>query len=104
MATEWLFLSFFPQEDTAELTRLRDSLNPFLQSVTKALSFELENNELHKDVKVQRVRAIFDELVQNLPTGESNSTWHQKSIQALNTLHKEFDRLLNLKYVFRCNL
>ena len=101
MATEWLFLSFFPQEDTVELTRLRDVLSPFLKSVTKALSFELENNELDKDVKVQRVRAIFDDLYQNVPTEESNSISYQNSTPATNTLHKEFGRLLNLKYDFR---
>ena len=40
---DWYYLTFFPQEDVNQLTQLKSSLTPFLKSIEKALSFELEN-------------------------------------------------------------
>ena len=90
---EWLFLTFFPQEDINELNRLRRNLTPFLKAVINALSVELELNY----VKDLMRKSIINQIIQNLPAENSASTTINFFSQTVDTLHDEFDGLLNIK-------
>ena len=91
--SEWLFLTFFPQEDENELNRLRANLTPFLKAVTKALSVELELFYIGDETK----NDIIDEIIQKIPPQNSTATTCFFSGRNYNTLHEEFDGLLNLR-------
>ena len=90
---EWLFLTFFPQENTNELNRLRENLTPFLIAVTKALAVELEVNANRAMRK-----SIIDQVLQNIPAEASTPTTRFTLGSMSDTLHAEFDGLLNLRY------
>ena len=86
---EWLFLAFFPQEDSSELNQLRGQLTPFLKAVTKALSAELEIgfDEVMKE-------SIFEEIIQKIPPENSTSIIVYPSGHTVDTLDLEFDDIL----------
>ena len=86
---EWLYLTFLPQEDSAQLNVLRSMLTPFLKAMTRALSIELEKGYLEKEER----KAIFDEIMRNLPTENSTSNFSANLSRASGTLHDEFDQL-----------
>ena len=90
---EWLWLSFFPQEDPAQLNVLRSNLTPFLKSVTKALSYELE----FIIFGTEQTKAVFDEILDKLPAENSATSFCTNLNQTSNTLQFEFDQLLNLQ-------
>ena len=92
---EWLWLTFFPQEDAGQLLAIRNNLTPFLKTVTKVLSIELEREYVDKDDK----NALFAEVLQNLPAENSTSNFSINAGQLLDTLEFEFDQLLNLRSV-----
>ena len=86
-----MYLAFFPQEDDDQLTQLRGGLTPFLKAVSKGLSFELEGNSTYHD------KSLFDEIMQNIPAENSAPNSSIPSTQPSNTLHLEFDKLLDLQ-------
>ena len=86
---EWLYLTFKPQEDSAQLTVLRSTLTPFLKAVAKALSIELEQEV----PTVFEKKALFDEIIQNLPAENSASNFCANLTRASDTLQEEFDQL-----------
>ena len=90
---EWLFLTFFPQENSGRLADHRSQLTPFLNGVAKALSIELEEEDLSLDQKA----AIFNEIAQNIPAENSTLKFFTDSSYASETLQNEFDQLLNLQ-------
>ena len=90
---EWLWLTFFPQEDAGQLLALRNNLTPFLKAVKTVLSIELEKGYLNKDERY----SLFAEVIQNLPAENSTSNFSINAGQPLNTLDFEFDQLLNLQ-------
>ena len=90
---DWLWLTFFPQEDSEQLLALRNNLTPFLKAVTRVLSIELEKG----DVDVEEKYSLFAEVLQNLPAESSTSNFRLKSGQPLEALESEFDQLLNLQ-------
>ena len=90
---EWMFLTFFPQEDVNKLNRLRTNLTPFLKAVVKALSIEMEVDMILDEVK----NAITDEIIRNIPAENSTSTTGFFSVHTVDTLHLEFDGLLDLR-------
>ena len=90
---EWLYLAFFPQEDPRRLRRRRKKLTPFLKAVMIALFSELKNPSLTRD----RKQALFDSILQSVPTGRSASNLVARRSQASDTLELEFDELLNLQ-------
>ena len=63
-------------------------MTPFLKAVTKALSFELEENYAEYGKK-----ALFDEILQNLPAENSTTNISTNFSQVPNTLQDEFDQL-----------
>ena len=94
---EWLYLAFFPQEDPVQLRVIRSMLTPFLQSVSRALPFELKNPYNWKE-------DLLREIIQNAPAENSVSTHLQilRNVQASwsqasDTLKLEFDQLLDLQ-------
>ena len=91
---EWLFLTFFPQEDDTELNRLRANLTPFLKAVPKALFVELK---LGLDLNKEITKSIIDEIIRNIPAENSTQTTRFFSGQTFDTLHAELDGLMNLK-------
>ena len=84
---EWLWLTFFPQEESAKLAVLRSNLTPFLKAVTRALSIELEGSGTYTDRK-----DVFDEIIQNLPAENSTSNFCTSLSLASDTLQDEFDQ------------
>ena len=82
-----------PQEDSGQLTMLRNNLTPFLKAVVKALCFELEEN-YHQ---TERYEAIVDEILQNLPAENSTSSFCSNLSQASDTLRLEFDNLKKMQ-------
>ena len=86
---EWLYLTFFPQENSGQLADHRSQLTPFLNGVTKALSIELEQDYLSLDQKT----AVFNEIVQNVPAEDSTSNLFTDLSHASETLPNEFDKL-----------
>ena len=91
-------MTFFPQEDSAELAVLRSKLSPFLKAVSKALSAELEDGYL----KPGQRKALFDEILENVPVENSSSNSFASWARALksevrNILDFEFDQLLDLQ-------
>ena len=95
---DWYYLTFFPQEDVNQLTQLKSSLTPFLKSIEKALSFELEYTKLsYSDSWIRRMHnLIMDKIIRNIPTQNSTSNSVIPSTQ-IDTLKMEFDRLLTLQ-------
>ena len=91
----WLFLTFFPQEDNNELNRLRRNLTPFLKAIMNCLSVELEIGDEITENEMRK--PIINKIIQNLPAENSVSISINFSAPTLNTLHAEFDRLLDLK-------
>ena len=81
----------FTQQDSSELLVLRSKLTPFLRAVTKALLFELEKGY----VTFEQKEAVFDEVLGNLPAENSTSVFFTNLSQVSDTLHNEFDQLLN---------
>ena len=75
------------------MTILRNNLTPFLEAVTKALSFELEV----ENPKMEQKKAVFEEILQKLPSENSASNFFTNLSQTSNTLQLEFDQLLNLR-------
>ena len=78
---------------------LRRNLTPFLKVVKKALSYELENgisSVTNAETKAG-TNALMDEIIQNLPDENSTSNILASWTQASDTLHLEFDQLLNLR-------
>ena len=59
--------------------------------MTKALSFELENQGSTESER----KALFNEVLQNLPENSTSNFYSNQ--QALDTLGMEFDQLLNLQ-------
>ena len=59
------------------------------------LSVELEIGDEITENKIRK--PIINEIIQNLPAENSASTSINFSALTLNTLHAEFDRLLDLK-------
>ena len=90
---EWLWLTFFPQEDPGQLLALRNNLTPFLKTVTRVLSIELVHGHVGQNVRED----LFTEVLQNLPAENSTSNFSINLGQPLNTLEFEFDQLLNLQ-------
>ena len=87
-----------PQEDSAQLSLLRNNLTPFLKAITEALSIELEQ----KDNLVRLVKekeAIFAKIIQNLPAENSTSSLLVNWTGASSTLKLEFEQLkrMNIK-------
>ena len=74
---------------------LRSNLTPFLKAVIRALSLDLEVNGASGDQR----KAVFDEILQNLPAGNSTSNFCTNFSQASDTLNLEFDGLkgMNIK-------
>ena len=72
---------------------LRSTLTPFLKTASKALSIELEN----QDVEYSEKESLLKELLENVPAESSNSNLYVTGSQNSETLVLEFDRLLNLK-------
>ena len=81
-----------PQEDSAQLTMLRNNLTPFLKAVVKALCLELEGN-----YEIEQYEAVFDEILQNLPAENSTSSFCSNLSQASDTLQLEFDNLKKMQ-------
>ena len=75
------------------MTALRRNLTPFLKAVMKALSYELEN----EDVDDKVVEEIVDEIIQCVPAENSTLNFCNNLSQASGTLQLEFDQLLNLQ-------
>ena len=98
---DWYYLTFFPQEDVNQLTQLKSSLTPFLKSIEKALSFELENDFVdvtgNWDLMEKMKESIINEILSNIPTQNSTSNSVIPSTQSPDTLKMEFDRLLTLQ-------
>ena len=86
---EWLWLTFFPQEDSVKLIALRSNLTPFLKAVTRALTIELEESYPLENEK----KDIFNEILQNLPAENSTTNISTNFSQVPNTLQDEFDQL-----------
>ena len=63
-------------------------LTPFLKAVTKVLSTELGSY-----FDSEEKEALFDQVLQNLPTGNSASNFSTNLSQASETLKFEFDQL-----------
>ena len=87
-----------PQEDSAQLSLLRNNLTPFLKAITQALSVELEQ----KDNLVRLVKekeAIFAKIIQNLPAENSTSSLLVNWAGISSTLKLEFEQLkrMNIK-------
>ena len=87
-----------PQEDSAQLSLLRNNLTPFLKAITEALSIELEQ----KDNLVRLVKEkkdIFARILQNLPAENSTSSLLVNWTGASSTLKLEFEQLkrMNIK-------
>ena len=82
-----------PQEDSGQLTMLRNNLTPFLKAVVKALCFELEEN----DHRVGQNEPFVDEILQNLPAENSTSSFCSNLSQASDTLQLEFDNLKKMQ-------
>ena len=93
-AKEWLFLTFFPQEDINELNHLRANLTPFLKAVSEALSVELEIG-----TSTDR-ESVIDRVIRSIPAESSASTFVYPSTQVFNTLDLEFANLLDLRFYF----
>ena len=93
MIKEWLYLTFFPEEDTNQLNRLRANLTPFLKAVTKALSVELESGHLDVETK----NSIIDEIIRSITAEESTSStvYPYSSIQE--TPNLGYNGLLDLR-------
>ena len=85
---EWLFLAFFPREDSNELSQHRANLTPFLKAVMKALSAELEVG-FDKDMR----EPISDDIIRNIPS-ENSTSITIPSFHTIDTLHLEFDGIL----------
>ena len=97
-STEWLYQTFFPQEDPSQLLLLRASLSPFQKAVMKALCFELESYSLASAHQIKQLaRSIIDEILGNIPTEGSASNF--VSNQASDTLQAELDELIQFKIV-----
>ena len=99
-----MYLAFFPQENDDQLTELREGLTPFLKTVSKGLSFELENSfldghygKIHYEKMKAGKKSIFDEILQNVPAENTVTNCGTISTVTLNTLNKEFDKLLDLQ-------
>ena len=92
---EWLFLAFFPQEDAERLTLLRRNLSPFLKTMSKALSYELENGD--DEIQQLQIEALYNEILRNLPAESSTSNYFAGLSQASDTLQLEFVKLLDLE-------
>ena len=86
-----------PQEDSAQLTMLRNNLTPFLKAVVKAVCFELEENYDGVEEYVDGVELIVDEILQNLPAENSTSSFCANLSQASDTLQFEFDNLKKMQ-------
>ena len=87
-----------PQEDSAQLSLLRNNLTPFLKAITEALSIELEQ----KDNLVRLVKEkkdIFARILQNLPAENSTSSLLVNWAGISSTLKLEFEQLkrMNIK-------
>ena len=90
---EWLFLSFFPQEEPSQLEKLRNKLTPFLKAVSEALSIELEKSQV-KD-KNQLKEALFDRVLETVPI-ENVSYFSHYVKEASIVLQNEFNDLQRL--------
>ena len=85
---EWLFLAFFPQEDSNKLNQLRGQLTLFLKAVSKALSAELEVGYSY-----EKKEPILDEIIRNIPSENSTSITINPSA-TIDTLNLEFNNIL----------
>ena len=72
-----------------QLRVLRSNFTPFLKAVDKALSIELDNEDLENYHK----EAVFDEILRKVPTENSTLKLFSRSTQASDTVHNEFDQL-----------
>ena len=103
---EWMYLTFFPQEDINQLFLLRNNLNPFLKAIEQALCFEVNCFNLTSSLTQAKrwSRSIFDEIIQSIPAANSASNIAPTLPQALDTLMLELEHLkIHRKYGF-CNL
>ena len=87
-------MTFVPQENDDQLAVLTSMLTPFLKTVKKALSFELENRGNYGEKK-----AIIDGIIQNLPAENSISSFYANLSQVSEILQDEFHLLnkINIK-------
>ena len=92
---DWLYLAFFPQEDSNELKRPMGHLTSFLETVTRALSVELELASSSRYIRYK----IIDDIIKNIPAGNSTSTsiTSPQSTQTMDSLLYEADNLLNFR-------
>ena len=68
-------------------------MTPFLKAVMKALSYELED----ENVSRWTVGVIVDEIIQHVPAENSSLNLCTNLSQASGTLQLEFDQLLDLQ-------
>ena len=87
MFKEWLYLTFFPQEDYRKLLLLRRLLTDFLKAVMEAL----EVKKLYSNM------ASLEKIIQNLPPENSTSNFFSRWSQASDDLEFEFDQILNFQ-------
>ena len=97
---EWLFLSFYPQEDIRQLRMYRRQFSPFLKSVVKGLNFDLDNLDTYDEAYCHRKKSLCDEIIRegsNLTAQRTLSP--SQSLPTLNTLRSEHDQLaLNFRF------
>ena len=86
-------MSFFPQEEPANLKFLRNELTPFLKAVSEALSIELEKSQVKE--KNQLKEALFDRILETVPK-ENVSYFADYVNEASIVLQNEFKDLQKL--------
>ena len=87
-----------PQEDSAQLSLLRNKLTPFLKAITEALSVELEQKDNLVRLGKEK-EAIFAKILNNLPAENSTSSLLVNWAGVSSTLKLEFEQLkrMNIK-------
>ena len=75
------------------MKRLRANMTPFLKAISKALSAELELGIIDGEME----KSIIDKIIQKIPAENSTSTTRFFSGQTYDTLHAEFNGLMNLR-------
>ena len=80
---------------------LRSNLTPFHKAVSKALSFELEEEYDVVNYDYEKKEVIFNDIMRNLPSQNSATNFPTISNQILDTLELELDQLkaINIQWV-----
>ena len=76
---EWLFLTFFPQENINDLNQLRRNLTSFLKAIMKALTVELEVGYYDEENTI-------NDIIQNIPAEISVPTTTNFSAETYDTV------------------